>query len=114
MLVDFHSLIERYSRDVYRFALYLSGDPSLTEKITQVTFVRAWMTPGEIRRAGEEAVQDVRGDVEAGRRGDARGPGGRAEGMGGILLHRRVGERGRDPCDGRREVLAGDRVPRLQ
>src|SRR5882757_6107024 len=49
MLVDFHSLFERYSRDVYRFALYLSGDPSLAEEIAQETFVRAWVMPGEIR-----------------------------------------------------------------
>jgi RNA polymerase sigma-70 factor (ECF subfamily) len=48
MLVDFHGLFERYSRDVYRFALYLSGDPSLAEEITQETFVRAWVVPGEI------------------------------------------------------------------
>src|SRR6476659_9270527 len=49
MLVDFHSLFERYSRDVYRFALYLSGDPSLAEEIAQETFVRAWAMPGEVR-----------------------------------------------------------------
>jgi RNA polymerase sigma-70 factor, ECF subfamily len=49
MLVDFHSVYERYSRDVYRFALYLSGDSSLADDITQETFVRAWVTPGEIR-----------------------------------------------------------------
>ena len=49
MLVDFHGLYERYSPDVYRFALYLSGDASLAEDITQETFVRAWVTPGEIR-----------------------------------------------------------------
>jgi RNA polymerase sigma-70 factor (ECF subfamily) len=49
MLVDFHSLFERHSGDVYRFALYLSGDPSLAEEIAQETFVRAWVTPGEIR-----------------------------------------------------------------
>jgi RNA polymerase sigma-70 factor (ECF subfamily) len=47
MLVDFHSLFGRYSQDVYRFALYLSGDPSLVEEITQETFVRAWVIPGE-------------------------------------------------------------------
>jgi hypothetical protein len=28
MLIDFHSVFERHSRDVYRFALYLSGDPN--------------------------------------------------------------------------------------
>jgi RNA polymerase sigma-70 factor (ECF subfamily) len=49
MRVDFHSLFERYSQDVYRFALYLSGDRSLAEEITQETFVRAWVMPGEIR-----------------------------------------------------------------
>ena len=48
MLVDFHSLFERHSQDVYRFALYLSGDPSLAEEITQETFVRAWVMPGEV------------------------------------------------------------------
>jgi len=48
MLVDFHSLFERHSGDIYRFALYLSGDPSLAEEIVQETFVRAWVTPGEI------------------------------------------------------------------
>jgi RNA polymerase sigma-70 factor (ECF subfamily) len=49
MLVDFHGLFERHSQDVYRFALYLSGDRALAEDITQETFVRAWVTPGEIR-----------------------------------------------------------------
>jgi RNA polymerase sigma-70 factor (ECF subfamily) len=48
MLVDFHTIFERHSRDVYRFALYLSGDASLAEEITQETFVRAWVMPGEI------------------------------------------------------------------
>src|SRR6476660_2876813 len=48
MLVDFHSVFERHSRDVYRFALYLSGDPSLAEEIAQETFVRAWVMPGEV------------------------------------------------------------------
>jgi RNA polymerase sigma-70 factor (ECF subfamily) len=49
MLVDFHNLFERYSQDVYRFALYLSGDPSLAEEIAQETFVRVWVMPGEVR-----------------------------------------------------------------
>ena len=48
MLVDFHSLFDRHAQDVYRFTLYLSGDPSLAEEITQEAFVRAWVTPGEI------------------------------------------------------------------
>jgi RNA polymerase sigma-70 factor (ECF subfamily) len=49
MLVDFHGLFGRYSQDVYRFSLYLSADPSLAEEITQETFVRVWVMPGEIR-----------------------------------------------------------------
>jgi RNA polymerase sigma-70 factor, ECF subfamily len=48
MLVDFHNLFGRHSQDVYRFAVFLSGDPSLAEEITQETFVRAWVTPGEV------------------------------------------------------------------
>ena len=49
MLVDFHGLYVRYADDVYRFAFYLSGNAALAEDITQETFVRAWVTPGEIR-----------------------------------------------------------------
>jgi RNA polymerase sigma-70 factor (ECF subfamily) len=49
MVIDFHGLFDRYSQDIYRFALYLSGNPSLAEEIAQETFVRAWVTPGEIR-----------------------------------------------------------------
>jgi DNA-directed RNA polymerase specialized sigma24 family protein len=48
MLIDFHSLYERYSHDVYRFALFLSGDSSLADDIAQETFVRAWVTTGEV------------------------------------------------------------------
>ena len=49
MLIDFGGLFKRYSRDVYRFALYLSGDQGLAEEICQETFVRAWVTPSTIR-----------------------------------------------------------------
>ena len=49
MIVDFRSVYERYAQDVYRFALYLCGDPALAEDIAAETFVRAWVTPGEIR-----------------------------------------------------------------
>ena len=55
MLVDFHSLFERYSQDLYRFALYLSGDPSLAEEIAQETFVRLWVMAGEIREGTVKA-----------------------------------------------------------
>jgi RNA polymerase sigma-70 factor (ECF subfamily) len=55
MLVDFHSVYERHSADVYRFALYLSGDPALAEEITQETFVRAWAMSGAIREGTVKA-----------------------------------------------------------
>ena len=67
-----------------------------------------------LRQAGEEAVQDVRGNVATDWRGRSGGAGGRAEWVGGLRLHQRVDERGRYSLDGRRPVLAGDHVPRLQ
>ena len=49
MIIDFAGLYERYAQDVYRFALYLCGDPVYAQDIAAETFVRAWVTPGEIR-----------------------------------------------------------------
>jgi RNA polymerase sigma-70 factor (ECF subfamily) len=50
-MTGFHDLYENYSRDVYRFALYLSGDPVLADDITSETFVRVWSSPEPIRLA---------------------------------------------------------------
>src|ERR1700687_1051315 len=50
-MTRFHELYESYSRDVYRFALYLSGDPALADDITSETFVRVWSSPEPIRFA---------------------------------------------------------------
>ncbi|HTS60679.1 MAG TPA: RNA polymerase sigma factor [Candidatus Acidoferrales bacterium] len=50
-MTGFHDLYERYSRDVYRFALYLSGDPALADDITSETFVRVWSSPEPVRLA---------------------------------------------------------------
>jgi len=55
MFINFHSLYERYSQDVYRFALYLCGNASVAEDIAQEAFVRAWVTPGEIREGTVKA-----------------------------------------------------------
>jgi RNA polymerase sigma-70 factor (ECF subfamily) len=55
MLVDFHNLFSRYAQDVYRFTLYLTSDPSLAEEVAQETFVRAWLSPGEIREGTVKA-----------------------------------------------------------
>ena|SRR5689334_17563173 len=50
-MTGFHELYERYSRDVYRFALYLSGDPAAADDITSETFVRVWSSPEPVRFA---------------------------------------------------------------
>jgi RNA polymerase sigma-70 factor (ECF subfamily) len=48
-MASLHDLYERYAADVYRFALYLSGNPAEAEDITADTFVRLWTAPGAIR-----------------------------------------------------------------
>ena len=55
MLVDFHSVFERHSQDVYRFALYLSGDPVLADDVTSETFIRVWSSPEPVRLATVKA-----------------------------------------------------------
>jgi RNA polymerase sigma-70 factor (ECF subfamily) len=47
--VDFGGVYERYAADIYRFALYLAGNPAEAEEIASETFVRAWVATGEIR-----------------------------------------------------------------
>ena len=54
-MTRFHELYERYSRDVYRFALYLSGDPALADDVTSETFIRAWSSPEPVRLATVKA-----------------------------------------------------------
>jgi len=50
-LSDFGDLYGKYAPDVFRFALYLSGDRGEAEDITSETFVRAWTSPTPIRAA---------------------------------------------------------------
>ena len=40
--LDFHSLYRNHAPDVYRFALFLSGDRTLAEDIVSETFIRVW------------------------------------------------------------------------
>src|SRR5215468_4465123 len=54
-MTRFHELYETYARDVYRFALYLSGDPALADDITSETFVRVWSSPEPVRLATVKA-----------------------------------------------------------
>ncbi|MGE5360463.1 MAG: RNA polymerase sigma factor [Bacteroidales bacterium] len=46
---NFGSLFERYWPDVFRFAVYLTGNRADAEDIASETFARAWASPGEIR-----------------------------------------------------------------
>ena len=41
-LTDFARLYREHAADVHRFALYLSGNPSLAEDLASEAFVRAW------------------------------------------------------------------------
>jgi RNA polymerase sigma factor (sigma-70 family) len=50
-MVGFHELYERHWRDVYRFALFLSGNPTHAEDLASDTFVRAWTARGSIRES---------------------------------------------------------------
>ena len=40
-MTDFHELYTRHAGDIYRFALFLSGDTAEAEEITAETFARA-------------------------------------------------------------------------
>ena len=47
--MDFNELYRRYAPDVYRFALYLTGQRSDAEDITAETFARIWTSPEPLR-----------------------------------------------------------------
>lgn len=48
-MINFKDLYESYANEVYRFALWLAGDPSEAEDITSETFIRAWVNNSKIR-----------------------------------------------------------------
>ena len=54
-MTRFHEVYESYARDVYRFALYLSGDPALADDITSETFIRVWSSREPVRLATVKA-----------------------------------------------------------
>lgn len=41
-MIDFSELYRTHARDVHRFVLFLSGDPSLADDILSETFIRLW------------------------------------------------------------------------
>ena len=48
-MITFHEIYKRHSRDVYRYAYWLSGSAEDADDITSETFARAW--------AGREAIR---------------------------------------------------------
>ncbi len=54
-MTEFERLYERYARDVYRFALYLSGSAAEADDITSETFVRVLTSRDAIRTATVKA-----------------------------------------------------------
>ncbi len=49
-MTDFQALYQKYAQDIFRFALYLTGNRAEAEDIVSETFVRAWTAPGQIRQ----------------------------------------------------------------
>lgn len=54
-MTEFEALYRRYAQDVYRFALYLSGDRALAEDIASETFVRVWTSSSGLRSSTVKA-----------------------------------------------------------
>ena len=47
-VVDFSELYRTHAGDVYRFALFLSGDAAVAEDIVSETFIRLWNARGRV------------------------------------------------------------------
>lgn len=54
-MTPIQALYDRYALDVYRFALYLSGNRAFAEDITSETFLRAWIARDPIRTGSVKA-----------------------------------------------------------
>lgn len=54
-MITFHNLYQKYAKDVYRFAYWLSGSAMEADDITAETFTRAWTSRREIRAATVKA-----------------------------------------------------------
>jgi RNA polymerase sigma-70 factor (ECF subfamily) len=48
-MLSFQDLYETYARDVYRFALWITGDRCEAEDITSETMLRAWVRRHKVR-----------------------------------------------------------------
>jgi len=54
-MITFHEIYERHSKDVYRYAFWLSGSTDDANDITSETFARAWAGREEIRTEAVKA-----------------------------------------------------------
>jgi RNA polymerase sigma-70 factor (ECF subfamily) len=54
-LAPLQEIYRRHASDVFRYALFLSGNRADAEDITSDAFVRLWTAPGEIRAATVKA-----------------------------------------------------------
>jgi RNA polymerase sigma-70 factor (ECF subfamily) len=50
-MLNFQELYDTYAADVFRFAVWISGDKYKAEDITSETFIRAWVKRSTIRTA---------------------------------------------------------------
>jgi RNA polymerase sigma-70 factor (ECF subfamily) len=50
-MTDFSALYQKHAADVFRFALYLSGNQGEAEDITSETFVRVWTSAVHVEMA---------------------------------------------------------------
>lgn len=50
--VLFNQLAERYSTDLYRYAMWLCGNDALAKDLVQETFLRAWRALHKLKDAG--------------------------------------------------------------
>ena len=53
--IGFHDVYAKYSKDVFRFSLYLSGDAGMAEDLTAEAFLRMWQGDGLSRAANVKA-----------------------------------------------------------
>ncbi len=48
-MIDFATVYQRHASDVFRFAMYLTGNRTIAEDVTAETFARAWAAADRIR-----------------------------------------------------------------
>lgn len=47
--LNFEALVNAYSKDLYRFGVWLTKDPHIAEDLTQETFLRAWKAMDKLK-----------------------------------------------------------------